>query len=418
MDTWLARLGIAGLLAAAATSHGQGSTPDFDAIAARVVEGSARVAEGEVVLIRGHVRDQEFLEDIAIRVRALGAFPILSYSSDHLATGLMDQVPERFDNQLNALDVKLVPSLSAVITVDSTDNPSLLNHIPTPRLAVRAKADAAYSELLRRLGVRQVIIGNGLYPTNATANQYAMSAAELAKVFWKAMDADASGMRATGEMARYVLASGKELHLTNPNGTDLKVKIDAKPVRISDGLAPDPDEKQPVRGGPPVIALPAGELLLVPAMNTAEGKLVVDSLTYRGRDVTGLTLTFKAGKVVNFYGKGGMDAIKPLYDAAGQGKDVLSYLSLGLNPSVLLPAGIKANAPMPQGMVSMNIGNNARAGGENGGAFELLLSLPGSTLSVDETVLVESGKLVMPVSKDVVEPTEPAPAETTPEGGH
>ena len=86
-------VGAAGILAAASVSLAQGPAPDFDAIAARVVEGAARVAEGEIVLIRGHIRDQELLEDMAIRVRALGAFPILSYASDHLARGLVDQDP-------------------------------------------------------------------------------------------------------------------------------------------------------------------------------------------------------------------------------------------------------------------------------------------------------------------------------------
>src|SRR5262249_8046395 len=141
--------------------------------------------------------------------------------------------------------------------------------------------------------------------------------------------------------------------------------------------------------GLPVVCLPAGEAMLIPAPNSAEGKLVVDTFTHRGRDITGLTLTFKAGKITALNARSGADYLRPLYDAAGPGKDLLSSIDTGLTPEVRLPDGVKPAAPMPLGMVSIAIGNNTRAGGENSSPFALLLSLPGSTLTVGETTLVD-----------------------------
>jgi hypothetical protein len=46
---------------------------------------------------------------------------------------------------------------------------------------------------------------------------------------------------------------------------------------------------------------------------------------------------------------------------------------------------------MPAGMVTVGIGNNVWAGGDNNNAFGFPFFLPGSTVKVDGNVLVENG---------------------------
>lgn len=390
-----AALAVAVFLAPPTAALAQTQAPDPDAIAARIVSDAARVVEGDVVLIRGNSRDQELLEDIAIRCRAAGAFPLLQYTSDHLAQGLVDQVEPRFDNQLSALDARLAAFVTCVVEIDASDNPGLLNHIAPQRLAQLAKSDAAAADLFRRAGVRTVLVGNGLYPTAPNANQYAISQTELARIFWAAASVPASQLSAIGDLAALPFTSGKEVRITNPNGTDLKLKIDARRVSVSDGTISDDD----VHAGRGIqVRLPAGEVLIGPVPGTAEGRVVVDSLTYRGREVLGLTAVFKAGRVVNLYAKSGGDAVRPIYDASGPGKEQLAYVDLGVNPDVPDPAGTKLNAPMPRGMVTVYIGNNTRIGGEDTSPFELPLYLPGSTLAIDGQALVTAGRLVLPTS--------------------
>jgi len=48
---------------------------------------------------------------------------------------------------------------------------------------------------------------------------------------------------------------------------------------------------------------------------------------------------------------------------------------------------------MPAGMVTLNLGNNLWAGGDNAVPFGLASFLPGSTLKVDDKVIVENGVL-------------------------
>ena len=65
-------------LAAAAPLLLAGEAPDaekhddLDALAAKLVTQSARVGEGELVLISGDPKDAEVLEDLAVQVRKQG----------------------------------------------------------------------------------------------------------------------------------------------------------------------------------------------------------------------------------------------------------------------------------------------------------------------------------------------------------
>jgi leucyl aminopeptidase (aminopeptidase T) len=178
---------------------------------------------------------------------------------------------------------------------------------------------------------------------------------------------------------------------------------------VDDGTVSDGEPGEGRRPRPTQVRLPAGEVMAAPAGGVAQGRVVVDSMTYRGREVTGLTAVFKNGRVVNLYARSGGEAVRSLYDASGPGKELLAYVDVGVNPEVRDPAGTKLNAPMPKGMVTIWLGNNTRVGGDNATPFELPLYLPGSTLVVEGKPLVQSGRLVLPTSTLPADESDAAP---------
>ena len=148
------------------------------------------------------------------------------------------------------------------------------------------------------------------------------------------------------------------------------------------------------RGGAAVaVYLPAGESFISPVPGTAEGKIVADHYFFQGQDVKGLSLTFAKGKITNMTATSGLDRLKALYDAATAGKDELSFVDLGLNPDVQVPAGSTLRTWVPAGMVTLGTGNNVWAGGANTATFGFTAFLPGSTVEVDGKVLVKDGAL-------------------------
>jgi leucyl aminopeptidase (aminopeptidase T) len=142
------------------------------------------------------------------------------------------------------------------------------------------------------------------------------------------------------------------------------------------------------------VYLPAGEVFVTPVPGTAEGTVVVDRDFYQGKLIEGITLTFKGGKLISMTAKSGLEPLKALYDAAGTGKEEFSTIDIGINPDVKTKPGSTLLTWMPSGMLTIGIGNNIWAGGENKNPYGYNFFMPGSTVKVDGKILVENGVLV------------------------
>lgn len=369
---------------------------ETEALAQKLVNQCAHIQEGEFVLVSGGVRNLQLLEDIAVNVRKLGAFPLLSIESDRMTRRMFTDVPEKYDSQKPEASLKLFGMVDAVINVEYSDSIGLLADIPAERLVKIGKAYEPVNELVAKRNIKGVNLGNGLYPSEASAKQFGMTQKELSDLFWKGVNTDYSELESSGKSVQKALMEGKEIQITNPNGTDLKIRIENRSVIVSDGVLSDDDLKKGYATSQ--VYLPAGEAYLAPVSGTAEGKVVVDRQFYQGKEITGLTLTFKAGKLTSMTAKSGLDPLKKLYDAAEPGKEEFAFIDLGLNPNVQVKAGSKLVAWMPAGMVTIGIGNNIWAGGDNKSTYSNAFFLPGSTVKVDGKILVENGILQKIVS--------------------
>jgi leucyl aminopeptidase (aminopeptidase T) len=289
--------------------------------------------------------------------------------------------------------MKLAEILTAIIAIDSTESDAYLADVPVKRVQERQKASQKFSDKLLERNVRLVSLGNGLYPTEARAKQYGLSKAELAKLFHAGLDVDYDKMQATGEAVRKALAGGKKVHVTSPDGTDLTFEVAKRPVLVSDGVLSD--EKVKKGGAACQVWLPAGEVYLVPVAGTAEGKLYVERTSWEGKQVRGLSLTFARGKMTSMKAKSGLDRLQEAYDAGDKGRDELTSLDVGINPAVTLPKD-SPGVFLESGTITIGVGNNSWAGGENRSSFGMGGFLRGGTLKVDDVVLVKDGVLQLP----------------------
>lgn len=365
---------------------------DLAALSNRLVTQVAGIKEGEIVFINGGVRDVELLEDLSTEVRKVGAFPMITLGSDRIFKKYYEAVPEKYDSQPPDLELKLATMPAASFIIDSNEADDVAIGISPVRLAAVGKANEPVAELYRKRNVKQVEIGNNLYPTAFRAKRFGMSQGELAKTFWEAVNSDYSAIQATGEKIRNDLATGKEVHITNPNGTDLKVSIAGRPFFVSDGIISADDIK---KGSPAVaVYIPAGEVFCSVVPGTAAGKIVESQTSFRGKEVTDLTLTFVGGKLTEMTGSGpGFADLKASYDAGAEGKEMFGFVDFGINPNLKIWPTSKVGNWVQSGMVTVGMGNNTWAGGDNKVAFGLTNYLPGSTVTVDGKTVVENGVL-------------------------
>lgn len=366
---------------------------DYSALADNLVIQSANIHEGDLVLIQGSVRDVKLLEDMAVTVRKVGAFPLVTLGSERAGRRYYDEVPAKYDSQPQEFNLALADLITAYIIVDVGETLGLFADVPPERLAAVSKTNAPVVARMGERGVRLVNLGNGMYPTAALADQYGISLEKLSSIFWDGVNTDFSELQAAGDKIKAILEAGTEMHITAPNGTDLKLAIAGRPVLVSDGVISDVEMEQ--GGAACRVWLPAGEVYLVPVPGSAEGTVVVDRHFYQDQEIRKLSLTFEAGKLTSMSAESGLEKLQERYDAASDGKDQFSVIDIGLNPNVRIPAGSRMVAWMPAGMVTFGFGSNTWAGGDNSADFALNPHLSGCTVKVDGKLIVEDGSLVL-----------------------
>lgn len=339
------------------------ATVDTARVAATIVNQSAGIRRGELVLIEGGARDQKLLEDIAVEVRKLGAYPLITIGSDRLNRKFFTEVDEQFDGQEPLFGARLAEIVDAVISVDYTQADDNLADISPQRRAKRAEALEKIQEKMLKRGVVRVHLGNDLYPTQALAKEVKVPYDKLADIFWAGVNTDAGQLQILGANVKEALSAGRQLHITAPNGTDLTVGIAKRPIFVSDGVVSSEDRTD--RGPATQVWLPAGEVYMAPVPKTADGTFVAETFFHEGTAIEGLTLKFSKGKLTSMTAKSDITALKAQYDAAPRDRDWFGAIDIGINPAVTAPPGSRLVTWVGSGTISVGIGGNTWAGGDN-----------------------------------------------------
>jgi leucyl aminopeptidase (aminopeptidase T) len=382
-----------GMLAGFGDQWTRTTTPKMKNIAKRIVRDSAQIRFDELVLIKGTPHDQPLCEDLAIEVRKLGAHPLIVIGSDELSRRMFTDVPERFDVQEPMFAMKLADVADATIAIDRGEDPDLLSDISVERRATQMKAtEPVYQRMLDR-NVVQVELGNALYPTDALAKQFDMPKERLSEIFFNALGTDYKTLAKTGEAVQEKLVAGRTVRITAENGTDLTFRINERPVFVFDGVI-SPEERY--AGGPACQAwLPAGEVAVSAVPGTAEGTFVAENFFYEGKLIRNLQLTFRSGKLIKMDGEGDLTAMKELYEAAPEGRDLFAGVDIGINPNVKAPPKTHFVSWIGEGTITVGFGRNDWLGGENKVPFALYAHLLDGTLTIDRKPLIRNGRLVL-----------------------
>ena len=226
---------VAGVLAPprAEGSQQTGTNVDYDALAQKLVTQCASIHEGDLVLVTGGVGNIELLENIAVHVRKVGAFPLVSLYSERMFRRMLEDVPAKYDAQSMEFELKLAGLSTAQIDVDFVETEGYLAKLPPERVATFLKSTSRVDDLRLQRNVRFVHLGNDLYPTSERAKLFGLSQGELSKIFWDGVNVDYAKLQVTGKAVRAALISGKQVHIKHSNGTDLTMQIEGRPVFVA-----------------------------------------------------------------------------------------------------------------------------------------------------------------------------------------
>ncbi|MDQ6769779.1 MAG: aminopeptidase, partial [Gemmatimonadota bacterium] len=104
-------------------------TPNAQNVARNLVQ-AGMVKTGDKVIVSGSVRDAPLLEDIAVEVMKVGAYPLITIWSDRLTRRSYDDVPARFDDVTSPIGKMFVDNFDVQIALDVGESESVLAGVP------------------------------------------------------------------------------------------------------------------------------------------------------------------------------------------------------------------------------------------------------------------------------------------------
>lgn len=275
--------------------------PDFAATAERILGDVLGVKANEVVAIDAEPTDLAMVEALFVGVGMRGAMPLTRIQWPVLHKKWLQVVPEGHDALRASMEEKLIPLVDVRIYIERADNPALFSDVAPSRITAYEKTLSGLGEKRMKRKTRSVWLGNGLTPSKANAKQLGISEAELSSIFWAGIGTDYRALSFRAEALKNAVPETKQLVITTPGGTDLKLRVKSKTLGVSDGVITPEEVKE---GGARLLTwLPAGEVYALIDPTSAEGKIVVTRHLFEGEDIKDLTLTIKGGKVTEMTAK-------------------------------------------------------------------------------------------------------------------
>lgn len=225
----------------------------------------------------------------------------LNEAPDHL----LDETPEA--------DLAVVRWATARISIDAPELEEDLPPQPDPaRQARRTRVMGPIQQAMRQIAGPLCNV-----PTPELARRAGMSLEEYADFLFAACDYDWAEMeeRLNSAMARF--AGGDAVRILAP-GTDLSFRIKDVPRFVSVG-----------KGN-----MPSGEIYFSPIPDSTVGRVSYDwPCTWQGKQVRGVSLVFREGKVVEATAEEGQDFLLATLDT-DEGACRLGEFGVGLNPYI------------------------------------------------------------------------------------
>ena len=187
-----------------------------------------------------------------------------------------------------------------------------------------------------------------------------------------------------------------EVHITSPAGTDIRFRIEDRPVNLQDGNASAARADRGVILIDREIELPAGVVRVAPLEESVNGTIAFPPSQWSGKPVTGLILTFEAGRVVAVSALSGQESVEAEMAAAGAAGSAFREFALGFHPALAVP---QENPWIPYygygaGVVRLSLGDNSELGGDVGGGYVRWNFFTDTTVTVNDEIWVNDGRLV------------------------
>lgn len=355
-------------------------------IASTIVNECLRITVDDIVLIHTYPHTIDLVNAIARQVNKNGADFLVALETDEtMYSSYIDRSKERL-RKTSQLSMSLANTITVEVFLGGPLNPAPMRRVPREKWAASFEAEKPIIDRARERKVRQAFLALGQV-TKERAKTYGFSYNAWKKAVTGALTVKHDKMKSFGMRVREKLMRGSQVHVTAPNGTDLRFEIEPRrPIIVNDGIIDDEDYS----AGGTFVTLPSGTVWFAPNETSANGKIVFDVPTPQfGVLVRGLSWAFKDGRVVEYNATRNLKAVKPVWEQQTGDKDRIGTFGLGINPRAKF--GFLNNAIVVGG-VTVSIGANKEVGGTNDTSYFFEGTLSKATVKVDGETLLLQGR--------------------------
>lgn len=304
--------------------------PRLHKLADVLVNYSTRVKKGDLVAVRGDPVAWPAIEATFVAVLKAGGNPFYVPQCERIAELLLEHASDEQIRFLSPLDMQRVEQIDVEIAFWAETNTKSLSRYPSERLAAKQAARKPFvKRFLERAATKQIRWVGTLFPTNAFAQDAEMGLLQYEAFVFRAgllhLSDPAAAWAKISERQQRVrdyLQGKAQVHFRVPaehgthDGTDLRVDVSRSTWINCDGHENFPDGE--------VFAGPQG----------ADGHVnYTFPAVYYGKEVEGVRLEFKAGRVVNASARKGEDYLIKMLDQDA-GARVMGEIAIGTNYSI------------------------------------------------------------------------------------
>ena len=248
-------------------------------LASILIGHSLNVKRGETVMIAA---SSELAKPLVLEcyraVLKRGGHPLTSIGFEECTNIFFDNASKAQLEFLPRTKLYEAKNIDCFISIRAPHNKKALSSVDPKKAGMRAKALMKISTTI--VNRNRWVLTN--FPTDALAQEADMSLAEYEDFLYSATNIDWVKAEKDQTKLKRILDRGKDVRIVGKE-TDLTLSIKGRPALKCCGHRNMPD----------------GEVFLSPIENSAEGSIFYEMpAIYQGREVTGIRLTFKKGKVV------------------------------------------------------------------------------------------------------------------------
>lgn len=348
-------------------------------LASILVRHSAGVKKGDVVLIAS---SSELAKPLVLavyrEVMAAGGNPMTSISFEESQNIFYEYATPEQIAHFPAIKLFEAKNIDCIINIRASANKKALSNVDSSRIADRSKVIRPIGEEI--VNKKRWVLCN--FPTNALAQEADMSLAEYEDFLYGATNVDWGAVKKKEIKLKAALDAASEAHIVGKD-TDLRLSIKGRKAIPCYGERNMPD----------------GEVFLSPVENSAEGYIYYEMpAIYQGREVTGIRLVFKKGKVVEARADKNEEFLNTMLDT-DKGARFLGELGVGTNYGIKQFSKDILFDEKIGGTVHLAVGRSyEEAGGKNHSAihWDMIKDLrKGGSLSLDGKVIQKNGKFLI-----------------------